>query len=265
MKVKHYNEQNNQVVVFFCGYMFGDWVFEDVFKQLREYHIISVESAGSGIDNVEGGSHFSTVEWLHSYLLDKNIDQYFLAGHSMGGFVAQLFTHAYPSCVRGMILLGSCAPSQFKLSHRSDALPATRALFALDQESFFKFATYNIFTSNFLSDEKEKENLRSRFLSDFPVQTVCEEQIMAISEIIKWSVEVSPSFSCPALIVVGLEDEIVPPSWSEAIKGSLVGDAEFKIVHSSHMFMYEEPAVTAEYILEWLKKQCQVCSCREET
>lgn len=255
MKLKHYNEEMKKVIVLFCGYMFGDWVFEDILSALHEFHVVVVEAAGASSADIQGGSHFETVDWLHAYLSAKRIDNYFVAGHSMGGFVAQLYSHKYPSCVQGMILLGSCAPSQFRLSHRSDALPATRALFGLDKETFFKFATHNIFSTDLLSDEMSMAKLKEKFMEEFPVQEKCEEQIMAMGGLINWSSNESPIFACPTLVLMGRRDSIVAPDWSLALGNYLTGNCEFKIIDSSHMFMYEEPAETAAHIISWLARQ----------
>ena len=51
----------------------------------------------------------SYVEWLRGYIHDAGYTDVVLAGHSLGGAIAQLYALKYPEDLRGLILIGSGA------------------------------------------------------------------------------------------------------------------------------------------------------------
>lgn len=48
-------------------------------------------------------------QWLHRYVHDKGYSELILAGHSMGGAVAQVYALNYPQDVKALILVGTGA------------------------------------------------------------------------------------------------------------------------------------------------------------
>ena len=48
-------------------------------------------------------------EWLHRYIQEKGYSQPVLAGHSMGGAVAQMYALKYPADIKGLVLIGTGA------------------------------------------------------------------------------------------------------------------------------------------------------------
>lgn len=107
----HYNTfGQGSVIVLLHGYLESSEVWNGFRERLEsDFRIISVDLPGHGLSDVYGEVH--TMEFMSEAvkaLLDKlNIKEVFLAGHSLGGYVALSFLEQYPENLSGYCLFHS--------------------------------------------------------------------------------------------------------------------------------------------------------------
>jgi len=252
MVITHWNEGSSKTIILFSGYMFGGWTYKRLAPYLSDYHIVVVSALGAGASQVEGSSHFYAVEYIEKYLSARSINRFVLLGHSMGGFVAQLFASRYPERVTKLILAGTCCPFDFLKSHRSQSLSLLNYLFQLDFEGFFKMTTLSIFNERFLSSETNLCELRGDFYMDMPRERACAEQLRATDDLICWMNENELAVTSKTLILIGRDDKVVEPEWSLDLARKISNCDCIILENAGHMMMYENPSETYEVIGAWL-------------
>lgn len=104
------SQQGDTTLVLLHGYLESLEVWEDFTKLLTPYYrVIAIDIPGHGISEVRGEVH--SMEFVADVLkgvLDKQgVARCFVAGHSMGGYVAEAFAARYPEMLQGLILFHS--------------------------------------------------------------------------------------------------------------------------------------------------------------
>ena len=102
--------KGEKCIVLIHGYLESIDIFETLINVLKpNYRVISFDVPGHGISEVLGEIH--TMEFLadtlHSILEQSNIKSCYVAGHSMGGYIATKFAQKYPKNCDGLIMIHS--------------------------------------------------------------------------------------------------------------------------------------------------------------
>lgn len=102
-------QKGDITLVLLHGYLETLYIFSEFEERLSPYvRVISLDLPGHGLT---GTKEVNTMEFMADVVagvLDKcNVDAAFIAGHSMGGYVAQEFVKKYPNRSKGLILLNS--------------------------------------------------------------------------------------------------------------------------------------------------------------
>lgn len=103
-------EKGEQTLVLIHGYLQSSDIFDDVTRQLkRDLRVVVIDVPGHGISEVIGECH--TMEFLadviHDTLKQLSIESCFIAGHSMGGYIATKFAEKYSDTCKGLIMIHS--------------------------------------------------------------------------------------------------------------------------------------------------------------
>jgi pimeloyl-ACP methyl ester carboxylesterase len=109
-KIYYSDIGEGEIVVLLHGYLETSDIWAGFAKKLSgKFRVISVDLPGHGLSKVYSESH--TMEFMAGAvkgLLDNlNIKQIFLAGHSLGGYVALAFLELYPEMLKGYCLFHS--------------------------------------------------------------------------------------------------------------------------------------------------------------
>lgn len=126
------SEQGDKCVVLLHGYLENMFVWEEfiplLYKQVR---VVTIDLPGHGISEVKGECH--TMEYLADTVaaaLDTlGVEQAFIVGHSMGGYVALALCERHPDRCAGIVLLSSTpnADSDEKRKNREREIALVRA------------------------------------------------------------------------------------------------------------------------------------------
>lgn len=102
-------KKGDTVVCLLHGYLETLYIFSEFAELLSaRYRVISIDLPGHGLS---GSAETNTMEFcagiVAQVLKNAQVEQAYVAGHSMGGYVAQACIRLYPGLFRGMILLNS--------------------------------------------------------------------------------------------------------------------------------------------------------------
>ena len=172
------------------------------------------------------GSVAGLAEWVYQAMGEFNPDRFILAGHSLGGAIAQQFALNHPDDLAGLILIGSGA----RLKVAPQILEGIKADFPAAVSLIVDWCFHT-------NDETLKETSR--------------EMISVVgSDILHADLSACDRFdlmakvgqiACPTLVVTGREDRMTPPKYAEFL-AQKIPTAELCIIEGAgHMVQAEKP------------------------
>jgi pimeloyl-ACP methyl ester carboxylesterase len=219
------------------------------------YAVISFDNRGMGQSSPSAGPYsIRDLADDAAALLDAiGIEQAHVAGHSMGGQIAQELALTRPDMVGSLLLLSSCAKcdernkSLIEEHGRLPAIAHTRTCALLIMPW--------LYTSSFYSRPGAIDELLDWILK-YPYQptpTELERQSRAINAFD--AVDRIGGINCPTLVMVGEEDIMIPPVFSRSLADS-IPHAQFQIVPGTgHGLLVESPTAAAGVMLDFLSNQ----------
>ena len=165
---------------------------------------------------------------VHNAILELGIDNFYLAGHSMGGGITMSFALTYPELLKGIILI--CTGAKLRV------FPTI-----LNEILGNKEATVRMIMMDYAFSKKTPQKMKDKGFMDM-MKSSAETIYHGFSACDKFSVIDSLSkIALPAMIIGGKDDLLTPPTFSEYLHRKIKG-AELVIVEDAgHMVMIEQP------------------------
>jgi pimeloyl-ACP methyl ester carboxylesterase len=170
-----------------------------------------------------------------------------LAGHSMGGYVALEIMRQAPARVSRLALLNTHA--------RPDSPEATanrRRLMALAERDFQ--GVIAALLPKLMTPAHVKDAALAGIVSSMAL-AVGKDAFLRQQEAIIGRIDSRPhlgAIGCPALVVAGREDQLMPVEWLEELARGIPG-ARFAIVEGSgHMASMEQPREVIRVLRHWV-------------
>ena len=217
-------------------------------KQLSVNHtVIIFDSRGKGQTSVGTVKNMTMYQFANDTagLIDaleikEPVD---VLGASFGGFIAQELVLSHPDKVNRLILYASDCNGKIAIPSR----PAPFASTPIDQA---RIIADMIFPEQW---KKEHPNYLS-YMPLVPIPSLAAIQLegQAISSW-KGSCDRVADIHNPTLVIVGTEDEIVPPSYSLPLAEKIPGAWFIQINGGGHGLMYQYPEKLSRIILTFLK------------
>jgi 3-oxoadipate enol-lactonase len=218
------------------------------------YRVVLLDNRGTG--RTTGADSLSSIRQMAldaAGLLDAlGMKSVHVAGHSMGGLIAQELALARPTLVQTLSLLSSCSRVDERgkaiieawgdLPRQVDAATTTRLIMPW------------VYTNNFYATPGAVEQVIEQVLSN-PVPATAEglyRQSRAIS-----AANTSDRLNelrCPTLVLVGSEDILIPVSFSEHLARAIPGAELVVLEKSGHGLLIESPDAVATAILDFLSR-----------
>lgn len=205
----------------------------------NQENLIALDLPGHGNS---GGNLLSDIaamaEFINDFTQALALETFILAGHSMGGAIAQEFTLRYPEKVKGLILVGTGA-----------RLRVSQAILDTFASGRMPFKDVNHLYGSVTPDDQKAKELRELqkippevFWADFQACNTFDR----IAEVEKIKV--------PSLILVGEEDVMTPVKYSRFLASKLP-NAHLKIIKAAgHMCMQEKANEVTEEIRSFLNQ-----------
>lgn len=179
------------------------------------------------------------VEWLRGYIQEKGYRDVVLAGHSLGGGIAQLYALKYPGDLKGLIIIGSGArlrvhPLYIEMLEKAKSDPSMLDGFlAMGWE---------------LLDPELMEVLWRRALENGPAvflnDMLCCDRFDIMDRV--------HEIKLPTLALCGSEDIMTPPKYTRYLADRIEGVRGVIIEGGTHMVFAEKPDEVNQAIDDFL-------------
>lgn len=179
-------------------------------------------------------------EWLNDYILRNKYEPAILAGHSMGGAIAQMHALKYPENTTALILIGTGARLRVDpalLSMIGDGIANPEKWFNDLVKPFYK---------DIPAEAKEpilkriKENGAKVQLNDL----LCCDKFDIMDEV--------EQIKVPTLIICGSKDIMTPPKYSSYLASKINGAKLVVVDEAGHLVFSEKPQAVNQAIGEFL-------------
>jgi len=177
-------------------------------------------------------------EFIDDFIGALGLGRFVLAGHSMGGAIAQEFALQYPEKLGGLILIGTGAH-----------LKVSREILDVLAAGQMPFKDVNHLYGSSTPDDKREEAVREMKALSPAVYSTDFEACNKFDRVL--SVE---KIKVPSLIIVGDEDVMTPVKYSQLLNSNLL-NSQLRIIHGAgHMSMLEKPVEVTEVIENFIDK-----------
>lgn len=217
-----------------------DWPAE--IRRMPELNAILVDLSGHGHTPGTGCNTIAAYVSDMLVLLDAlKLKQVIVAGHSMGGAIAQTLALHHPDRVLGLILIGTGA----KLGVHPDLL-AGMVSEAARTISTLVSLYYGTFANESLRRRSEQR------LTEFNPTTLYNDYAACNAFDVRQQVS---QIQVPTLIIGGSDDKMTPFKFSTYLHEQIAGSHLERIEGGGHLMMLEQPEAAAEVIKKWLLAQ----------
>jgi 3-oxoadipate enol-lactonase len=182
----------------------------------------------------------SDVAGLLDYL---KVQKTFIAGHSMGGYVALAFAHAHPNRVRGLGMISS------QVLADSPERKQGRYQTAKDVEEEGIGVVVDSMTTKLSADADIQSFVRDVMQRQKPVGIIGSLKAMAERDD---SSDLFKSFKFPVVIVHGDADALIPVDRGREMKAALPSAHYAELKGAGHMPMMENPKATVNTLDQFL-------------
>ena len=180
------------------------------------------------------------VDWLREYIQQNGYRDVVLAGHSLGGAVAQLYALKYPDDLKGLVLIGTGARLRVHPMYLEEFEKAKNDPTILEQMR--ETGMENI-------DPELKELLKKRALevgaAVFLNDMLCCDRFDIMDRV--------HEIKLPALALCGSEDVMTPPKYIKYLADKIDGATEVIIPGATHNVPIEKPDEVNQAITDFLQ------------
>lgn len=195
------------------------------------------KSGGAGATRIE-----AYAEHIRDFLQAVGLKRAVLAGHSMGGAIAQMVALKYPEVVQALVLLATGA--------RLRVAPAILDGLRSDFEATV------LLVADWAHGPQATDEVRS-----LGIQTM----LAAGADVLHGDFAACDAFDVtqrlgdirvPTLALCGSEDRMTPPKYSEALAAGIPDASVATVDGAGHTVMLEAPRRTAELVAAFLRQVC---------
>ena len=240
-------------VVFLHGFPFDRSMWRGQVERLSaDFRVIAPDLRGHGESTLT--SEPSTMEVLAedvAALLDElNVPRAVVCGLSMGGYVALALYRAHPSRVRALVLADTRSKADTEDARRTREENARRAL-AEGMSPIVDSMLPKLLSESTRENEPEVvARVREMMSGVSPEGAAAALRGMALR---RDQTDLLASIDVPALVVVGSEDAVTPPSEAEAMHALIEGSRLRVIEGAGHVSNVERPEEFDRALAEFLE------------
>lgn len=241
-------------LVLIAGYT-GDYTFwKFIVPNLAKHHqVIIFDNRGIGQTQDKGG--FFTLEAMAEDVLSLmkalNLEQPAIAGHSMGGIIAQIIAKKHPKQISRLVVLNSAQALNIRTYKTLESLLNLRK----DNVSFdglIDTALPWFFANDYLANPENIIAFKKDLINNpFPQSVEDQERQFRALQAYQPS-QWSQKINLPSLILGSEHDIITLPEESELLAES-IPNSQFVLVEGAHSSPVEQPELVYDLILKFLK------------
>lgn len=248
-----------QPLVLISGIGYSSWQWHKMVPFLAEhFQVITFDNRGVGQSDKPEGPYSSQLLAADTVgLLDAlNIDRAIIAGHSMGGFIAQAIVLDHPQCVEKLIL---CSTNFGGPNHVPITPEAMKVLTDVTSDALTRFKNgLAVSTAPGWADKNPEmidEWIKWRIAN--PIEPVYYQAQLAIGlallpEEAAFENKLK-NISVPTLILFGAHDKVVPMENADLLAKQLSGSQTRILPDAGHFFSLEVPEEASRVIIDFVK------------
>jgi 3-oxoadipate enol-lactonase len=233
---------NGKPIVLIHGFPHAHEVWNAQAEALsRAHRVIRMDLRGMGASSVPGGPYLmETLAADVAAVLDKlSIERAWIAGHSLGGYVALAFARMFSERVAGLALVGSRlaadAPSvaqwRYDLADRTETDASMEPVLAAFEPRMFA-------AQSIAARPEMLESLRAIVRRTDPRGAAAMLRGMAVRDDAS---DIAPDLDVPVLVAAGAADAVIPVEEAQAVAAAFPQGRLLVLQESGHMTMLEEP------------------------
>lgn len=246
-------KKGNTTIVLLHGYLETLYIYNEFIEELeKKYRVIAIDLPGHGLSGSD--KEINSMEFCAKVIADilkKNcIENAWIAGHSMGGYIAQNCIKCFPELFKGLILLNSTpfADAPEKKTAREREIELIRKsklgnLAALSIPNMYAPANLRKF------DEKIEETVEISETHDPNGIIACIKGMMERGD----TKEVLASAK-RAMFIFGTEDKFITEEIREKLIGEFPNVKAVVIPGTGHNSFIEEPEKVIEAIDNFIEQ-----------
>jgi len=181
----------------------------------------------------------SLSEFLHDFIVHKELKDVILLGNSLGGHVGLLYTKNHPEHVKGLVLTGS---SGLYENNMGDGYPKRGDYEYIKKKSQDVFYDPKIATKEIVDEVYESVNDRNKLIRTLALAKSAIRHNMS---------KELPKMKTPTAIIWGAEDTVTPPNVAEEFNQLLPDSNLYWIKQCGHAPMMEHPEQFNQILKGW--------------
>lgn len=240
-------------VLLISGLGYSNWYWQELQETLSaHHHVISFDNRGTGRSAKPPGPY--SIEMLAddaAHLLDAvGVKQAHIVGHSMGGYIAQTLALRQPSKVKSLCLVSTTCGGPGTVPAPEATLKLWGEVAGLPPHESARRAMPTSLAPGWAEQHPARfEELLAARLA-YPTPPQCwAAQFAACVQLIERGVDVS-QLDCPALLIHGTQDRIVPYQNSVILAQRLKRARLVTFDGCGHLPPLEEPRRFAQLVAE---------------
>jgi pimeloyl-ACP methyl ester carboxylesterase len=183
------------------------------------------------------------VQWLNTYVAEKDLTDLILVGHSMGGAIALAFGLAFPARVKGLICVGSGArlrvhPMHLESLQKAMAESAQQQAAAI--KAFYPLGRIAPALARIIL-QRIQENGLPAVINDL---RACD-QFDVMDQLGRLDI--------PLLAICGSDDELTPCKYADYLARRMPRARSVAIAGGTHFVHAEKPAAVNRVIADFIK------------
>jgi len=248
---------NGQPLVLISGLGYSSWQWHKMVPFLaKHFQVIVFDNRGVGQSEKPAGPYTAQMFAADTVgLLDAlGIDKAIMAGHSMGGFIAQAMVLDYPQRVEKLILASTTFGGPNHIPITSEAM---KILTDVNSDALTRFKNGLVVSTAPGWAEKNPEMIEEwvKWRVANPIEPVHYQAQLAIGlalipEAAAFENKLQ-NISVPTLVMFGAHDKVVPPANADLLAKQISGSQIRILPDAGHFFPLEVPEEASQIVIEF--------------
>lgn len=252
LSVNAYGDPENIPVIFIHGFPFDFSMWENQISALKnDYYCIAYDVRGLG-DSYVGDGQYTMEAFasdLFSIVHEMDLQKPVLCGLSMGGYIVLRTVERDPKRFGGVVLCNTKSESD----DNKGKLSRAQTVDDINVKGLDFFA--NNFVPNCFADITKKKNTelveKTTTIAKKHIPKGVKGSVFAMISRTDTS-GILDKIECPALVITGEDDKIIPPENMEKMAAKIPGSEFSMIKNAGHLPPLENPADFNNILLQFL-------------
>lgn len=189
------------------------------------------------------------VEILHQLMRSLDIQKFDIAGSSMGGTIASMYSRAYPGQVRSLAFIGApMGSSGWGAAVRSALYQGINPFIPISNEQF-NLAMQLLF----YKPPVVPESIQHDLIADYQKSNRWYQQVWDIVNLYLYEFDKASPSPMPTLIIWGKEDAIFEFEDMPKVLQKFPKNRHYVVKEAGHLLMLEHPKTASEIYIQFLK------------